>query len=201
MQELLRLLKRDWSRILLIMLFFVFSVYLGTLLPKYAPELAQQIQKEYLNKFSGILELMKNAPLILQILIIFGNNLMASLIVILTGMLIVPVIPLFSLVGNGVGIGLLQTVITAKSGFDPTRFYLALLPHGIFELTAFFIAVLMGVRFGLVPYRLVLHYYRTKEYQPFFLEYFQELRYYGVLILVLLAIAAVIEMTVSPLIL
>jgi len=57
----------------------------------------------------------------------------------------------------------------------------------------------LGIRFGLVPYRLIIHYLRTKEHLPLFKEVTHETRYYGVLILIMLLFAAVIEVTISPL--
>ena len=90
-------------------------------------------------------------------------------------------------------------MIQAESGISRFQYYISLVPHGILELPAFFIAVLLGIRFGLVPYRLIIHYLRTKEHLPLFKEVSREVRYYGALILIMLLFAAVIEVSISPL--
>jgi stage II sporulation protein M len=200
MKEIIRLLKRDWPKIILVVALFSLGILTGEQLPRVNPMMAAELKAEAMRRFEEIAGWMKNLPPGTEFFAIWINNLVASLTAILFGMLL-PVIPLFSLLMNGILIGLFQNMIQVETGLSPFLFYLGLAPHGILELPAFFIAVLLGVRFGLVPYRLVIHYLRTKEHLPLFKEVTREARAYGILIVIMLLFAAVIEMTISPLLL
>lgn len=197
MNELLRLLKRDWPYFLIIAAIFGVSVLLGTRLPEIAPEVARNLEKQTMAHFAEIAKLMRGAQLPSQIMIIWMNNIIASLTAIIAGALLIPLLPLLLLMGNGLVIGLVQR-LTETQGLSVARFYLALLPHGILELPAFFIAVYLGARFSLIPYRLIWHYVKSKQYRPFLKEYLHDLRYYAVLFVLMLLVAATIEMTISP---
>jgi uncharacterized membrane protein SpoIIM required for sporulation len=198
MARLLKLLKRDARYLALIAGFFILFVALGVKLPEIAPEAAEHGEDFVRQYFGKIKAMIENKTVLEQIIFIFKNNITASFFAIVSG--IIPLFPLLFLFINGVIIGLAQH-ITQLEGLAPAKFYLSLLPHGIFELTAFFIAVFMGLRFNLIPIQLIYHYKKTGQYRGFLKEYFHDLFYYGGLIILLLAIAAVIEMTVSPLIL
>lgn len=200
MGEITRLLKRDWPKILLVAAIFTLGILMGEQLPEVNPMLAEVLKAEAMRRFEEIARWMKDLPPGTEFFAIWINNLTASLTAVLFGMLL-PIVPLISLLMNGVLIGLFQNTIQIETGLNPFLFYLGLAPHGILELPAFFIAVLLGARFGLVPYRLVIHYLRTKEHLPLFKEVTHEARSYGILILIMLLFAAVIEVTVSPLLL
>lgn len=198
MGEIIRLLKRDWSKILLVAAIFMFGIWMGTQLPQLNPKLAADLKREALKKFAEIARWMRQLPSGTEFFVIWANNISASLTAILFGILL-PFVPLIILISNGLLIGLFQNMMQVENGLSPFRFYLSLVPHGILELPAFFIAIFLGIRFGLVPYRLVIHYLRTKQHLPLFKEVIREARYYGVLILIMLFFAAVIEVTISPL--
>lgn len=198
MGEVIRLLKRDWPKLLLLAVIFMLGIWMGEELPKVNPKLAGDLKKEAMEKFAEIARWMQQLPTGTEFFVIWLNNISASLTAVLFGVLL-PIIPLFFLISNGALIGLFQNTIQIENGISPLQFYLSLMPHGILELPAFFIAVFLGIRFGLVPYRLIVHYLRTKEHLPLFKEVTRESRYYGVLILIMLLFAAVIEVTISPL--
>lgn len=199
MEEIIKLLKRDWPKLLLLAVVFGFGIWLGGQLPKVNPKMAADLKEGALQKFAEIARWMNQLPAGTEFFVIWVNNINASLTAVLFGILL-PVIPLFFLLSNGLLIGLFQNMLQVDNGFSPFHYYLSLVPHGILELPAFFIAVFLGIRFGLVPYRLVIHYLRTKEHLPLFKEVIHELRYYGVLIILMLLFAAVIEVSVSPLV-
>ncbi len=199
MREVIRLLKRDWPKLLLLAAIFMLGIWMGEQLPKVNPKMAADLRKEALQKFAEIARWMRQLPAGTEFVVIWVNNISASLTAILFGILL-PIIPLVFLLSNGLLIGLFQNMIQVENGLSPLRYYLSLVPHGILELPAFFIAVFLGIRFGLVPYRLIIHYLRTKEHLPLFKEVIRETRYYGFLVLIMLLVAAVIEVTISPLI-
>ncbi len=198
MGEIIRLLKRDWPKLLLLFALFMFGIWLGEQLPQINPKMAADLKKEAFQKFAEIAKWMQQLPPGAEFVVIWANNINASLTAVLFGVLL-PLLPLGFLLMNGVLIGLFQNMMQVENGLDPIRFYLSLAPHGIIELPAFFIAVFLGVRFGLIPYRLVSHYLRTKEHLPLFKEATREVRYYGTLVVIMLLFAAIIEVTISPL--
>lgn len=198
MGEVVKLLKRDWPKLLLLAAIFMLGILAGAQLPRANPKMAADLKNEALEKFEEIARWMRQLPPGTEFFVIWLNNISASLTAVLFGILL-PVIPLVFLLSNGLLIGLFQNMLQVENGIGPFQFYLSLAPHGILELPAFFIAVFVGIRFGLVPYRLIIHYLRTKEHLPLFKEVTREARYYGVLILVMLLFAAVIEVTISPL--
>lgn len=198
MGEVIRLLKRDWLKLLLLAVIFMLGIWMGKELPKVHPKLAGDLKTEALKKFAVIARWMQQLPSGTEFFVIWINNVVASLSAVLYGILL-PVFPLTFLLSNSLLIGLFQSTLQIENGISSLQFYLSLIPHGILELPAFFIAVFLGIRFGLVPYRLIIHYLRTKEHLPLFKEVIHETRYYGVLILIMLFFAAVIEVTISPL--
>ena len=99
---------------------------------------------------------------------------------------------------NGVFVGLVQKTTEAK-GLSSASFYLLLTPHGIFELTAIFIAAGLGIRFGLIVYRSLWRNFKNQNDGGLFMSFVTEMKYYTVLIVILLSVAAIIEVTISPL--
>jgi stage II sporulation protein M len=199
MEPIKKLIRRDWPYFIEITVLFIIMVVCGYLLQLSNPKLAHDLQKVFFERLKQIADLMKGQPVWVRIGIIWFNNLTASLSAILLG-IFWAVFPLFSLIGNGLAVGIMQRMVQ-QTGLGATRFYLSLLPHGIFELPAFFIAVGLGIRLGIIPFRLIWQRHMTEQRLPLFRVFFQELRYYLALITVLLFVAAVIEITVSPMIL
>lgn len=81
------------------------------------------------------------------VFIIFFNNLLASLQVMLLGVLLcIP--PLLGLLANGALLGSVLGMLH-QQGFNIVPFLiLGILPHGIFELPAFFISAAFGLKIG-----------------------------------------------------
>ncbi|MCL6588861.1 MAG: stage II sporulation protein M [Firmicutes bacterium] len=190
--EFKKLLKRDWIFLLVIALLFIFSIRVGSHLPRINPSLAKTIEKYSLNFFTEMYDSLKGKPYFDWVIAIWTNNLKAAGTMILIGALF-PLLPLASLIFNGLIIGVLEKTTLSKTGISAFQMYLSLLPHGIFELTAIFIAVYTGIRFGLVPYRLLWTFFLTGAYKPTFREFLKEAGYYCSLTFVLLFIAALIE--------
>lgn len=197
MGEIIRLLKRDWPHLLGITMVFLVMVILGYFLPDIWPDFAKTFSNTYIEYLMELVEKIRNTPLYHQIYIIWLNNFLVSILTIVMGIVPVPILPMIPLISNAVFMGLLQRI--SESKVNGLSFYAALLPHGIFEIPAFFIAVYLGIRLSLIPYKMIWHYLKTKEIRPFYKEYLADLRYYLILIFILLTVAAVIEMTVSPL--
>jgi stage II sporulation protein M len=198
MEQLGKLIRRDWRYIVAIAGLFCLAIYLGHLLRNTHPRLLEQLGREYYRKLAELARTMHGQPIWIEIGIIWLNNMFAAALAFTIGIFL-PVLPLLPLIGNGLMIGYFQKALELKNGINLFRFYLALAPHGIFELSAFFLAVMLGVRFGLVPYRLIWQHHMTRQRKPLFRTFCYEARSYWGLITVMLLVAAVIEVSVSPL--
>ncbi|MEM4181627.1 MAG: stage II sporulation protein M [Candidatus Pacearchaeota archaeon] len=156
-----------------IFLFFA-STFLGYFFPLFEGTILKTI-KELLKMFEG-----KN--FFESFLLLFFNNARSSLFAIVLG-LFFSVIPLLILFFNGYLIGFVVNLVAKeKSLFEIWR----LLPHGIFELPAFFISCVLGMNLGLVVLR-EFSFKKTIES----LE--QALRIFVSILIPLLLIAAFIE--------
>ncbi|TCL62188.1 stage II sporulation protein M [Hydrogenispora ethanolica] len=195
--KLRQLLKRDRRLFLILGLLLVGGAWLGELLPRLNPEAARDIERMALEHFGEIARRMKGASLFVQILVIWVNNISASILAFCAG-LIFPPVPILMLAGNGLLIGVFQNYTEAHAGLSVAQYYLGLLPHGIFELPAYIIAIGLGFRFGMIPYRLIRHYLTTKEHLPLFREFLGELRYYAIFLFILFTVAAAVEVAVTP---
>jgi stage II sporulation protein M len=199
MEELKTLIRRDWPYFFGVAVFFLVMVVLGYFLPICAPQMTRMFQNSFFERLRQLAALIRNQSFLVQIGVIWLNNLTASTVAILFGILL-GAVPLFSLIGNGLAIGMAQRLLEQR-GLGGVRFYLGLLPHGVFELSAFFIAVGLGIRLGMIPFRLIWQHHMTQRRRPLFRIFYHEARRYWALIAILLLVAATIEITVSPLLL
>jgi stage II sporulation protein M len=111
-------------------------------------------------------------------IVIFLNNAFTCFLSIITGPFI-GIFPLFSTVTNG---GLLGWLAQEEG----LLVFLTIVPHGIFELPAYFISVAIGLR-------LAREVFKRKEERQLRLTLGKGLRVYLILILPLLIVAALIE--------
>ncbi|HEY8462544.1 MAG TPA: stage II sporulation protein M [Bacillota bacterium] len=198
MEELKKLIRRDWRHLGWLAATFFFAIILGRYLQQSQPQLIAKFGKDYFKKFEQLADLIKGQPLWMEVMIIWFNNITASVTAILSGIFL-PVLPILSLMANGLMIGVFQVMVKAQQGMSMTRFYLGLIPHGILELPAFFIAVGLGVRFGFLPYRLIWQRHMSKQRKPLLRIFLREASLYLSLITFMLLVAALFEVTVSPL--
>jgi len=98
------------------------------------------------------------------ILFIFKNNLSSALFAMLLGIFL-GVMPLFNAIFNGVVVGY---VLARASALDGWGVLFKLLPHGIFELPAIFIALGMGLRLGGGFLENYFSYHQKNSYKRFF---------------------------------
>ncbi len=201
------LIKRDRFYLLLIILIFTGAVLVGEFLPELSPGFAKVFETAIGKRLTEIVERMKELPVWGWILLIFLNNLNATFIAVIAGLLLSPVFPLIILIMNGTVMGLFQRK-TELLGLSFGRYYFGLLPHGIFELPALFLAILMGIKLGRLTYGLIWRFLKgdrsfsfSQEWLNGISSYFKEEgRYYSVLVITLLVVAAVIESTISPMV-
>jgi stage II sporulation protein M len=130
------------------------------------------------------------------IYLILVNNTVATFGIILFSFLIgLP--SLFSLFGNGILLGAV-TVLMAEQGISfPVFFFLGVMPHGIFELPAFFISASLGLKIG---YHIVFPLPGETRGESLKIMV-REVRRMAPVIFILLVAAACIEVVVTPAIL
>ncbi len=197
-KQIMKLIKRDWPVFLMMVLLFFAGVWLGGRAPQMNQALAGILEKQALQKFESMAKWLTNMPFFVWILVIWFNNLLASTVSFFSGILLIP--PALMVLANGAIVGLVQK-ISVTHGIDGFHFYLGIMPHGIFELTAFFIAAGLGIRFGLVFYRSWWRILTGRGNNGLVKSFAAEMKYYLILIVILFSIAAIIEVTVSPLLL
>ncbi len=125
--------------------------------------------------------------------ILFANNLRASLMMLLGGILLI--FPLFGLIVNGGLVGVVSTLITYEETLSLFGFYsVGILPHGVFEIPAILLSGAIGLKISkelLSPPRGETRKHRLKKN-------YQAALWSLPVIILLLAIAAVVEVFVTP---
>lgn len=116
------------------------------------------------------------------VVFIFGNNVMSSFVALFSG-LALGIIPFFNALTNGALVGYVLSRSIEVSGYGVIW---RLVPHGIFELPAIFIAIGLGMKFGM----FVFHKNKKKEFLRRGKASFNVFLY---IIVPLLIVAAIIE--------
>lgn len=197
-RRIYNLLKRDRLLFLIMLLLFLAGIWQGGEITKTHPRIAQTIENMIQNKFGSMKDWLIDKPSYMWIFVIWFNNIRAAILSFLSG--IVFFFPPLFVILQGVIVGLVQN-LSITSHLSVTQFYISLLPHGIMELSAIFIISGLGVRFGFMLYRSFWRLLQGKDNQQLFKNFALEIRDYFILIIVMLFIAAIIEVTISPLVL
>lgn len=187
-------LKENKNWIIIAILIFVAGAALCCL-PLAAGESASldQLIGAQLEDLEHIIKTLQDMPPPVLVLLIFINNLISMGQMLLLGFL-AGLSPLFTLFVNGVIIGNITSAIS-QEGYSIWPFLcLGILPHGIFELSAFFICGALGLKFG---YHCVASPLPGLSRKQSFFYIWREVISIMPLILILLAIAAVMEIYIS----
>ena len=163
---------------------------MGAVLPFLSAPLTAEVLRLVARKFDPLLREIRQLGSFGGVLVILGNNLRAAAFIILTGLTLV--LPLLAIFSNGMLVGLLATEGDLAGHLPLGRFVLAILPHGIFELPALFLASALGLRLGLAFWRKVL----TAGAEPSE-RLTVDLARLGAVLLCLLVAASLIEVYVS----
>jgi len=134
-------------------IFFVFAI-IGYFLP-----VSQSIIEIILNYIEKILEQTKDLSGLQLIYFIFLNNLQASFIGIIFGIFL-GITPIFLAIVNGYVLGFVAALTVKQVG---VLSLLNLLPHGIFELSAVFISLGLGLNLGIPFIYRYFKYYSKKD--------------------------------------
>ncbi|MBP1933071.1 stage II sporulation protein M [Ammoniphilus resinae] len=193
-----RIVKRNSKFILLGTGIFLISILIGYLNAEEIQKMASELMKELEQIARKINE--NNSPLY-TFWVIFQNNLLASLSMLGLGIFL-GFYPALALLSNGILLGFMLK-ISALKGINPfSVFFLGILPHGIFELFAVIVAASIGMKYGILIIRMLANLAnnsRRSRLVDDFKTSLNELPYIVGAIVVLLLLAAVIESTVTPL--
>jgi uncharacterized membrane protein SpoIIM required for sporulation len=164
---------------------------LGNSVAQFFVEMSHRVIEE---KFPEQLKVMQEMGVFGRTWLIFWNNLKVVVFSMVLGVFFgIPSLAIVYL--NGLLIGIVGGM-SEEQGVNMLQFCLGIIPHGIFEIPAFLFAAAIGVRIGFVILP-VLHPRRTRLVE--LLEPVFNLVSVGLRIIVLLlVIAAVIEVTLTP---
>jgi len=123
---------------------FVLGLIFGVLLPRFSESVNQAALATVFDRFAPLIERFNRISLTGRILMIFWQNFRAGLIICLSGLVFVA--PAMILFGNGFVVGLVDANQYLKGTLTLSQSIMGLLPHGIFELPAFFLLGAVGIR-------------------------------------------------------
>ena len=115
---------------------------------------------------------------------IFQNNISTSFLVLILG-LGLGILPIFIALSNGAILGYVAALVSAENGL---KSLLYILPHGIFELPAIFIALGLGIKLG-----FFVSAKKGKKAFEFKRRFLKSIKVFIGVVLPLLIIAAIIE--------
>lgn len=168
-------------------IFFLISFFLGIVFAKENPAAAAEIIDELRKIFEGAGE-PSAANLFIFILL---RNVFASFVVLTLGV-ILGLFPLLGLFANGMMLGIVAFPFLSKVYF--LLFFLAgILPHGIFELPAFFLAAATGFWLGVAAFRWLVF-----DRSGFKNKFAQSIKFFVFVIAPLLTLAAFVESFITP---
>jgi stage II sporulation protein M len=158
------------------------------------PEQTGQAVDSQLEEMLAFFELFIETNPLISSLLIFMNNFLSMAQMLLLGV-VAGISPLFTLGLNGAMVGILLAITTGEGLplFQIIAF--GILPHGLFELSAFFLCGAMGLKFG---YHCVASPLPGKTRMQSFRYIWKEVISVMPLIVILLIAAAFIEMLVTP---
>ena len=175
--------------ILFALVFSVFFAFYGYWVAKSFPAKAALIVERFEGAFGPLLE----AHPLVQFIVVFLNNSFTLILTILLGV-IFGIFPLLVLFSNGTLFGVFAFLWQKEMPL--TDFFLVTLPHGLIEIPILIIGAAIGLKIGQTALKKVFQ--KQGQIKP---ELFLALKFYLKILLPLLALAAFIEIFLSPLLL
>ena len=130
-------------------------------------------------------------------LAIFFNNLKASALMVVLGLIPFLILPAFGLLANGVGIGVVTSMLQIKGQNVVTMLLVGIVPHGIFEIPAFILSGSLGIYMSIQFSKFILMGLRTETEPPLHLIKCI-LKTWLFVVVPLLSLAALIESYITP---
>jgi stage II sporulation protein M len=170
----LKYIKESRNYIYFVIILFFFSAIIGFFFPDNF-RFIDAILKEIAEKASSL----KGLDLII---FIFDNNIRSAFLGLILGVLL-GVFPFINALSNGIVLGYVFSKVWQISGFAD---FWRILPHGIFELPAIFIALGIGIKLGMFVFS-------NNKMKEFKYRFWSSLKAFVSIIAPLLIIAAIIE--------
>jgi Uncharacterized membrane protein len=170
-------------------IFFAIGGAIGAAVATRYPGLADQFG----DSVAGFLKSFRNLPKPQLAAAIFLNNSVKTLAAILLG-LAIGIVPALFLIVNGVVLGVVFVLSSYSRGIWPSL--LSIVPHGILELSAVFLGTATGLLLGNVVLKRILR-KSDAELRP---ALSRALRFYAIVILPMLLVAAMIEAFITTVI-
>ena len=170
-------------------IFFAIGGAIGAAVATRYPGLADQFG----DSVAGFLKSFRNLPKPQLAAAIFLNNSVKTLAAILLG-LAIGIVPALFLIVNGVVLGVVFVLSSYSRGIWPSL--LSIVPHGILELSAVFLGTAVGLLLGNVVLKRILR-KSDAELRP---ALSRALRFYAIVILPMLLVAAMIEAFITTVI-
>ena len=168
---------------------FIISVFGGYIFAQNHPSETQMLIEEMRSMF-----LFEEEVTSLQIFFFIFENNVSKLFIILPLGIFAGLIPLLSVFANGLILGVFAQVVSEEISW--TFFFLGIMPHGIIELPVLVVSSAIGIRIGKVAiYRL----FSKKE--SLVSELSKALKFFILILVPLLFVAALIEAFVTTLLL
>lgn len=145
----------------------------------------------------GLAELsdkLASGPLWKRLLTLLWNNMRVTLVSLALGWLL-GIVPIISTCLNGVVIGMAVKMVMVRSGWSMGMVSLSFLPHGVFEIPAFLVGQAIGVRIGFLTPLAWRGKATSKDLGRMAAE---SLTLLAAAIVPLLALAALLELTLTP---
>lgn len=175
---------------IILVVFFIISIFLGYELAHLYPV---QIKEIIYKNLQDMLEPAKNYSSFKLFSFIFFKNLIVALVCVLLG-IIFGIIPVLIILINGLILGIVSFIILEQ--FNAFVLMAGILPHGIFEIPALIFSAASGVWLWRSVWKRLL--YDQGELKK---EFLSIIKFFILVIMPMLAIAALIETFITPYIL
>lgn len=198
-------LRRLWSDnkrfFLVACLLFFGGAFIGYLQAPAVESLVDQL----LGQLKEIVERIKEngGGILATFWTIFSNNVISSLMMMALG-LFFAFFPVVGLLTNGILLGFILAKYSAAGTSPWLMFGVGILPHGIFELPAILFAAGVGIRLGVLSLRSVGVLFQPHKADRLKNDWYDTLKQFPAAVLtviVLLFVAAIIESTITPVLL
>ncbi|MFC2158465.1 stage II sporulation protein M [Acidobacteriota bacterium] len=133
-------------------------------------------------------------------LAVFINNLKASAFMVGLGLIPFLVLPAFGLLANGVGIGIVTSMVQLKGQNVLMMLLVGIVPHGIIEIPAFVLSGSLGIYMSIQFSKFILMGLRSETEPPLQLVK-RILKTWLFVVVPLLSLAALIESYITPILL
>lgn len=194
--NVIRIIRQNLNWIIIALFFFLFGIFLAAFALGNEDFFLTELTKSQQDLLAEMAEMIFAGPPLKGIAILFLNNLLVSLQMMIFGFFL-GITPLIGLFTNGALLGSIIAGLEYQGASALVFLSLGVLPHGIFELPAFIISAAFGLKLGFHLLFPLPQKKRGESFKYIWREFISVLP----LIICLFLIAAIVEITLTPLLL